>query len=163
MNCLIWVLILINNSYVHLFLLSLVLTMAGPRVSISISAAPSLSWILQKRQKSHLFSLLKVLSSHTLMETEGSRWSYTAQWRGLKVLPSALWKTSCSSKTSTHVSWPAGKNTESINCISLHLRTLTTQVLQHVQIWTGAFRNWKKNIETKHKTHKIKKVCLFQI
>lgn len=38
-------------EHVYLFLLSLVLTMADPRVSISISAAPSLSWILTKRKE----------------------------------------------------------------------------------------------------------------
>ena len=81
--------------------------MAGPRVSISISATPSLSCILNKYFIQWLgywgvfllFTCTKWFSSS----------AYTAQWRGLNVLPSALWKTSCSSKTSTHVSWPAKK------------------------------------------------------
>lgn len=41
---------------IYLFLLSLALTMAGPRVSISISAAPSLSWILKKEERSTITS-----------------------------------------------------------------------------------------------------------
>ena len=43
------------------------------------------------------------------------RGSYTAQWRGLKVLPSVFWKISCSSSTSTHVSWPAEKTHAHVN------------------------------------------------
>lgn len=91
----------------HLSLPSLALTISGPSVSISISAAPSLSWILQRGEVGGGNVLWEVCLMFSLSGAELCWGPYTAQWSGLKVLPLALLKTSFSSKTSTHMSWPA--------------------------------------------------------
>lgn len=74
----------------YLFLVSVVFTILGPIVSISISAAPSLSWMLDEKKRNGNLPINIKITLPLLKRMERQKGSYTAQWRGLNRLPSVL-------------------------------------------------------------------------
>lgn len=82
-------------------------TIPPPSVSINISAAPSLSFILKWIKQTVIYRMINLLL-RTAMKFMKNNFvlPYTAQCKGLKEFPSIFWKTSCSRSSSTQLSWP---------------------------------------------------------